>query len=254
MTQENLNLDGAHLARVYSLAVAYPDDVPGYVAENGEILKSEGTDNSFGIFFIKRLRARALSGPARDDVYNEAMQISSMAGAPELGQQLANEFMQGRTDMMLLARYLEDLIGVIPALVQGNANSYQGTSLYGAMGFVWQSAAGLMPPGLLQKLQKMTFELNEWYVNSLMDAVRLDYLESAWPRTVKGLEDSVEKYKAAKVDGDGLPLLVHCGIIVGTATAFRPLLGLTEDDIDSMHSGFNVDPLVEWLQDNDWIQ
>jgi len=40
---------------------------------------------------------------------------------------------------------------------------------------------------------------------------------------------------------------------LGTITRFALLLGLTENDIESMHSGLNVDALVEWLQDSDWI-
>ena len=253
MTQENLNLKGAQLARVYSLAVAYPDDVPGYVSENGNVLQGECTDDCFGRFFVDRLRARALSGPAPDDVYQQAMQIASQAGAPQLGQQLASEFMKERTDMMLLARYLEDIIGVIPAILQGNVNSYQRTSLYGAMRFVWQSAAGLVLPGLLHKLQKMAFELNEWYVNSVMDTVRFDYLESAWPRIAAIIEDSVEKYETAKVEGNGVLITVQAAIIAGSATQYAPLFGLTEGEIQSMSLNLNVDPLVEWLQDNDWI-
>lgn len=200
MTQTKLDPSGAQLARIYSLAVAYPDDVPGYVAANSATLHPECADNSFGRFFIQRLRARALSGPAPDNVYHEAMQIASIAGAPELGQQLANDFMNERTDMMLLAGYLEDLIGVIPALLKGKSNSYQRTSLYSTMRFVWQNAASLVLPGFIQKLQKMTFDLNEWYVNGLMDEVRFDYLDEIWPQSAEFLETSVEKYETAKAD------------------------------------------------------
>jgi len=253
MTQEHLHLPGAQLARVYSLAVAYPNDVPGYVAENNVALKAECTDDSFSKFFVKRLRARALSGPAPDVVYDEAMQIASMAGAPELGQQLANDFLKDRTDMMLLAGYLEDLIGAIPALIRGNVKSYQRTSLYGAMVFVWQSAASLVLPGYLQKLQQMAFELNEWYVNNLMDEARFDYLDRMWPRTAKLLEDAVEKYEDAKVDNNVVMVTVQGAIIMGTAMKFASFLGLTDDDLNHLHSGINVDALVEWLQDNDWI-
>jgi hypothetical protein len=253
MQQANLNLNGAHLARVYSLAVAYPDDVPGHVAENRVSLEPECMDNSFGRFFIERLRARALSGPNPDAVYNQAMQIASMAGAPQLGQQVANDFLKDRTDMLLLAGYLEDLISAIPAIFEGNTNAYQRTSLYGAMVFVWQSADGLVLPDFLQKLRQMAFELNEWYVNCLMDGGRFDYLDKSWPRTAKTLEDAVEQYESAKVDGDQTKQVVYAALILGTAMRYAPLLGLTEDDIGRMSSGLNVDSLVEWFQDNNWI-
>ncbi len=253
MTQENLALPGAQLARLYSIAVADPDGVPSYVAANGPAFESECTGNSFGRIFIEQLRTRALDGPTPDAVYDEAMQIASLAGAPQLGQQLAEDLMKDRTDLMLLAGYLEDLIRVIPALLQGDENPYRRTSLYAAMAFVWQNVSELVQPSFLQQLRQMTFELNEWYANGLMDGVRVDYLDSRWPRTAKTLQDSVDKYETAKRDGDGVQMVVYGAVILGTASQNAPLLGLSPDDVDNLHSGPNVDPLIDWLEDNSWI-
>jgi len=254
MTQENLNLNGGHLARVYSLAVAYPDNVPGYISENKVTMEAECTEGSFGRFLVDCLRERALSGPSPSDVSSRAMDIAARAGAPQLGPQLAQEFLRERTDMMLLARYLENIIEVIPDILKGNVRSYQQTKIYSAMQFVWESAASLVLPEFLQALQKMTFELNEWYVNNLMDTVRFDYLELIWPRTAKILEEAFGKYETAKADGDSVMLTVNAAVIAGSATRFGPLLGLSDREIKSMSTNFNVNPLVEWLQNNGWIK
>ena len=253
MPQDGLNMTGGQLARVYSIAVAYPDSVPNYMSENKTPMEAECAEGSFGRFFIDCLRQQALSGPAPNEVNERAMDIAARAGAPQLGPQLAEEFMKERTDMMLLASYLEDIIGVIPDILQGNTNSYQGTTLCSAMQFVWQSAAGLVQPEFLQTLRQMTFELNEWYVDNLMDPVRLDYLESIWPRTAEILEETVEKYETAKAEGNSVTITVQAAILAGSAKRFAPLLGLSESEIQRMSANLNVDPLVEWLQDNGWI-
>jgi len=253
MTQDGLNMTGGQLARVYSIAVAYPDNVPNYISENKTPMEAECAEGSFGRFFIDLLRQRAISGPSPDEVNDRAMEIASIAGAPQLGPQLAQEFLKERTDMMLLASYLEDIIGVIPDILQGNTNSYQRTTLCSAMQFVWQSAAGLVQPEFLQALRQMTFELNEWYVDNLMDPVRLDYLESIWPQTAEILEETVEKYETAKAEGNSVTVTVQAAILAGSATRFAPLLGLTESEIQSMNANLNVDRLMEWLQDNGWI-
>lgn len=253
MTQDGLNINGGQLARAYSIAVAYPDNVPGYISENKTPMEAEFAQGSFGRYFIDRLRQRALSGPDPGDVNEHAMEIASRAGAPQLGPQLAQEFLKERTDMMLLACYLEDIIGVIPAILQGNTNSYQRTTLYSAMRFVWQSAAGLVLPEFLQTLRQMTFELNEWYVDNLMDTIRFDYLETIWPRTAAILEETVEKYETAKAEGNSVMITVQAAILAGSASRFAPLLGLADSEIKSMSANLNVDPLVEWLQDNGWI-
>jgi hypothetical protein len=253
MSQDGLNINGGQLARAYSIAVAYPENVPGYISENKTPMEAEYAQGSFGRYFIDCLRQRAISSPDPGDVNEHAMEIASRAGAPQLGPQLAQDFLRERTDMMLLAGYLEDIIGVIPSILQGNTNSYHSTTLYSAMRYVWQSAAGLVQPDFLQRLRQMTFELNEWYVDNLMDTVRFDYLESIWPRTAAILEETVEKYETAKAEGDSVKLIVQASILAGSAKRFAPLLGLTDNEIQSMNANLNVDPLVEWLQDNGWI-
>jgi hypothetical protein len=253
MTQGNINLLGGQLARVYSLAVAYPDNVPGYVTGNKNAMEAECAEDCFGRYFVGCLRNHALSGPAPGDVSDRAMDIAARSGAPQLGPQLAQDFMRERTDMMLLAAYLEDMLRVIPDMLAGNDGSYQRTSVYTTMRFVWQNAGALVLPQFLQSLQQMTFELNEWYVNNLMDAVRFDYLERAWPRSAQLLKDTVEKYESARAEGNSVMILVQAAVIVGLTTKFAPLLGLTDDKIGRMSKELQVDPLIDWLRDNDWI-
>ena len=253
MTQDGLNMNGGQLARAYSIAVAYPDNVPGYISENKTPMEAECAQGSFGRYFIDCLRQRAISGPAPDEVNERAMEIASLAGAPQLGPQLAQELLKARTDMMLLASYLEDIIGVAPDILQGNTTSFQRTTLCSAMNVVWQSAAGLVLPEFLQTLRQMTFELNEWYVNNLMETVRFDYLDRAWPRTAKIIAEARGKYETAKADGNSVMIIVQAAVIVGCVTRFAPLLGLTGNEIKSMSADLNIEPLLEWLQDNDWI-
>ena len=253
MTQDGLNINGGQLARAYSIAVVYPDKVPGYISENKTLMEAECAEGSFGRYFIDRLRQRAIICPPPDEVNERAMQIASIAGAPQLGTQLAQEFLKERTDLMLLASYLGDIIGVIPDILQGSTNSYQHTTLYSTMRFVWQNAAGLVLLEFLQTLQQMTFELNEWYVDNLMDTVRIDYLESIWPRTAAFLEETVEKYETSKAEGNSVMITVQAAILAGSATRFAPFLGLSDSEIHRMSANLNVVPLIEWLQDNGWI-
>ena len=63
----------------------------------------------------------------------------------------------------------------------------------------------------------------------------------------------MEKYETAKAEGNSVTITVQAAILAGSATRFAPLLGLSESEIQRMSANLNVDPLVEWLQDNGWI-
>lgn len=254
MSQNTYHPFGARVARAYSLAVAFPDGVPDYVQQNSDGFAEGGGEIRFGEYFIERLRAKALSGPLHDEVYGEAMRIAGEAGAPEFGSQLANDFMQDRTDMLLLADYLESLLDAMTALREGDTKPYQNTTLYQTMSFVWLNAGGLVLPGFLEKLQQMAFELNEWYVRALMDTIQIDFMEQDWPRyAAKMAVDIIDKYEDAKAKGDSVQMFLYSAGILGITTQYAPILGLTEEDISELYSEFDVDPLLEFLKENDWL-
>ncbi|MCK4512982.1 hypothetical protein KAW64_14650, partial [bacterium] len=82
-----------------------------------------------------------------------------------------DDLLESRTDMLLLAGYIESLIVTLPDVAQGNSVPYSQTMLYGLMSFLWPAVGNFMLPQDVALLRHITMQMNEWYVSQFVAAI-----------------------------------------------------------------------------------
>ncbi len=153
------------IATAYAGAVSYPENFPKWALQNKAALDSPQFKSCLE-HFASQLTAAALSAPPYNDIYSRSMDIATDAGAPELGQKVAQDMAKTSGDLLQLASTLRQLMVCLSGIFNGDSTKWE-QSNFQAMAFVWRMSEQQLGTQDTQRLQKISFELHRWYLSTL---------------------------------------------------------------------------------------
>ena len=163
--------NGLALTIAYSNVFAWPDNLPNFVNTNVQFFRSNGGSIICGRQFVHRLRQGAIACPTYNQIYNQAVTVTGNAGLPHMAPDLAAQMYNYNTDLSLLASYIEELINVCPEIVNGNLVPYHNSNIYRISYALLTGMQQLLLPQHVLVIQRMTYDMNMWYVGNLMNSM-----------------------------------------------------------------------------------
>ena len=157
----------SHLSMMYATAWSFPEVLPQFIKEHADIL--ERKDFSREMFrIIDAFQSRALSMPSTENVYNQAVRISSESGRPDMAAQLHDNMMSEKTDLYSISLHFEDLSRSMDGILIGDENIYRNSEIYSYSSLLWNMMAYNTSETFTRTYQQMLFELNFWYIQQLL--------------------------------------------------------------------------------------
>jgi len=160
------------LGTSYALANFYPNDFVNYINKNKDILQSKAFRRCL-LALKDAYYSKALNAPSRNAVYEQSSEIATRAGAPEMGEQVAEGILQGQGNPAMIAVALEQL-----ALVIDGEQAYESTLLYAAaaqqqyLREVWIQVGGENDmPGFMTYFSKLMYEITVWYMANVASSM-----------------------------------------------------------------------------------
>jgi hypothetical protein len=122
--------NGVAIVQAYSFVFSYPQDLPQHVLNNQSFYRSNGPAIRCGRQFANRLWQAALTCPSYNQIYSKAVEVAGAVNLPQMAPGVASDMYRHCTDLSLLARYIDELNTVLPALADGNPQPYYNSSIY----------------------------------------------------------------------------------------------------------------------------
>ncbi len=160
------------IAVTSAMMAAYPDELPEHVEKNRELLGEKGPFQGCLNDLIKRLTEKTLSQPSRKEIVKAAMDIASKHGRPELGDRVAEDFMDTHQELLKVAQYLNNTANAVSILLADDLERYRHVAFYQQNAFRWHEMRALFQPDDVAAVQKITNDLNVWYFLALSRGVK----------------------------------------------------------------------------------
>ena len=160
------------IAITSAMMTAYPDELPEHVQKNRELLGEKGPFQGCLNDLIKRLTEKTLSQPSRKEIVKAAMDMASKYGRPELGDRVAEDFMETHEELLKVAQYLNNTANAVSILLVDDLERYRHIAFYQQNAFRWHEMRSLFQPDDVAAVQKITNDLNVWYFLTLSRGVK----------------------------------------------------------------------------------